>query len=153
MAKALYFLPQAFFIHGFLDIACAVVLYIIPRVFIRLDAFPMVADGVVSVQLYSLVLATGLMAIGSMSLIDSFESDLYKYERLLNGKIIWSFFMVMSHVIYIVKENESNNTVGWPIWVVFAIFVAGFILWTTYRLTLAEDFMKAKKKARRRRKK
>ena len=150
---ALYFLPQAFFIHGILDIAAAVVLFIIPRVFIRLDSFPVVADGIISVQLYSLVLAAGLMAIGSMSIVDSFESNLYEFRRLLEGKMIWSFFMTMAHVIYIVKEMESSNSVGWPIWVVFAIFTAGFILWTSYRLSLDSIFGKRRKKRRRRNRK
>ena len=150
MGRPLFFLPQLFFIHGIIDQAAAIVLLVYPQVFQRIGTFPDPAGSSNVALLYPSVLAAGLMGIGTMSLIKSFNRRLRPFRSGLEAKIAWAFFMVMVHVIYVVREIHDGFTPGWPVWVILAIFGAGFFLWTTYRLALVRWFESDRRRSRKR---
>jgi len=131
--EAFYFLPQAFFIHGLLDLIGGVFLFVYPDIFITTNV--VVED---SPAFYFIsIFAAALLMVGVLSLRGSYSRNWTEYANSLNAKVMWSGFVVAGNIIYFIRLGETSSTVPWPLGVIFGIFIVGFIVWGTYRIIVA----------------
>ena len=62
----------------------------------------------------------------------------------LNFKIVWAFFVWTGALLTILQwSNEGLSPAHWTAWVVFGVFLAGFLVWTTLRVLIARKFARA----------
>jgi len=111
-----------FTVHFVLDVASALLLFIIPSYFLRMLGWENI--DLISARL----VAAALFGIGIESFLGR-KSSLDSFKTMLSLKVIWSFFAVAGIALSILQNSQGRPPAAFAI---LGVFICFNILWTYF---------------------